>query len=59
MDCSCDALCRGHRPMAGALIDAAFAGMTNVSTPPRGAGSSVLWTSVTLGGGAPPKVGTD
>jgi hypothetical protein len=29
--------------------------MTNVSTP-RGAGSSVLWTSVTLGGGVRPKV---
>jgi hypothetical protein len=51
MDCSCDALYgdTGHG-LARSSMRRKFAGMTNVSTP-RGAGSSVLWTSVTLGGG--------
>jgi hypothetical protein len=53
MDCSCDALYgdTGLMALARSSMRRKFAGMTNVSTPPRGAGSSVLWTSVTLGGG--------
>jgi hypothetical protein len=52
MDCSCDALYgdTGLMALARSSMRRKFAGMTNVSTP-RGAGSSVLWTSVTLGGG--------
>jgi hypothetical protein len=58
MDCSCDALYRDTGLMAGALIDAAFAGMTNVSTPPGRWIKCALDFSYT-GRRCGPKVGTD
>jgi hypothetical protein len=58
MDCSCDALYGDTGLAPGALDRRKFAGMTNVSTPPR-ALDQVLWTSVTLGGVRAAQVGTD
>jgi hypothetical protein len=54
MDCSCDALYGDTGLMApGALIDAAkICWHDKCQHAAEGAGSSVLWTSVTLGGGA-------
>jgi hypothetical protein len=53
MDCSCDALYgdTGLMALARSSMRRKFAGMTNVSAA-EGRWISVLWTSVTLGGGA-------